>query len=203
MKKYLLSLAVLLVSYLAANSQACCNVVDGSGNRVVTTNGLCVTAPNLVAMAGCPDDADGDGVKDGEDKCPHEAGSVANAGCPELSEEETTILKNALEGVQFKTDSDELVGDSDAKLDQVVTILEKHEDFKLKISGYTDNTGDAAYNVSLSDKRAHAAETYIVSKGIDASRVSAKGYGAENPIAENETAEGRAKNRRVEFEIVY
>ncbi|MFY0601723.1 MAG: OmpA family protein [Cyclobacteriaceae bacterium] len=204
MKKTLLATALIgFLFVLETNAQVCCNVVDGSGLKVVTTNGLCVIAPNLVASASCADDADGDGVKDAVDKCPHESGPVENNGCPELSTEETSILKDALEGVQFKTDSDELVGDSNAKLDQVVALLNKHEDFKLKISGYTDNTGDPAYNVDLSDKRAHAAESYIVSKGIDASRVSAKGYGAENPIADNDSAEGRAKNRRVEFEIVF
>lgn len=203
MKKILTIAIIGLIVSWNSNAQVCCNVVDGSGLRVVTTNGLCVTAPNIVAMAGCPDDADGDGVKDAMDKCPHEAGTIENSGCPELSEEEVGVLKAALAGVQFKTDSDELVGDSNAKLDEVATLLNKHEDFKLKISGYTDNTGDAAYNVSLSDKRAHAAEKYIIGKGIDASRISAKGYGAENPIADNSTDEGRSKNRRVEFEIVF
>lgn len=203
MKKVLSILIVGFVFSLNANAQVCCNVVDGSGLRVVTSNGLCVTAPNVAAVFGCPDDADGDGVKDAMDKCPNEVGTAENNGCPELSDDEVGVLKAALAGVQFKTNSDELLSDSNARLDAVVALLEKHEDFKLKISGYTDNTGDANYNVDLSDKRAHAAEKYIVGKGIDASRVTAKGYGAANPIADNDTEEGRSKNRRVEFEIVF
>lgn len=204
MKKGLLTILTVFVLAMVVEAQVCCNVISSNGTTVMASNGICVTAPNLAGdfCAGGAD-ADGDGVADSEDKCPHEAGSAANDGCPELSEEEVTILSEALKGVKFKTDSDELVESSYARLDKVVTLLQKHPDFKLKISGYTDNTGDAEYNRSLSDKRAHAAEKYIVSKGVKASRVSAKGYGIENPVGDNSTAEGRAQNRRVEFELIH
>ena len=196
---------VLVLSLSSAHAQLCSNVVDGYGESVVSSNGLIVIAPNL-GGADCGEaeaDADGDGIADSSDECPHEAGPSSNGGCPELSSEELAVLKDALEGVQFKTDSDELIGDSNQKLDKVVGLLQKHPDFTLKISGYTDNTGDAEYNVQLSDKRAHAAESYIISSGISASRITAKGYGEENPVADNSTAAGRAKNRRVEFELIH
>lgn len=196
----------LVGSVCIAKAQLCCNVVTGSGLDVITpSNGLCAISPMMASAANCVKvaDADGDGIADDSDECPHEAGPAANGGCPELAEEEVNILKAALAGVKFKTDSDELIGDSESKLDAVVALLKKHPDFKLKISGYSDNTGQADYNLELSDKRAHSAEKYIISKGIAADRISAKGYGEANPIADNDTAEGRAKNRRVEFTLTH
>ena len=138
---------------------------------------------------------------DKDDKCEHEAGPASNNGCPELSEEEKTVLLEALEGVQFQTGKAVITRSSYTKLDNVYEILKKHPDFKLKISGYTDNTGNEQKNLELSDARAKAAKDYIVNKGIAANRINAKGYGIANPVATNATAAGRAKNRRVEFEI--
>lgn len=187
---------------MAASAQLCCNVVDGAGNRVVTTNGLCVIAPNLPSFSDCAPDSDGDGVADADDKCPNEAGLAANKGCPELNEDEKAVLKAALEGVHFETGKDVLTEDSKPKLHNVAEILKAHSGYKLKVSGYTDNTGDAALNLDLSKRRAEACKNYLVSDGISANRIMAEGYGAENPVADNSTAEGRAKNRRVEFTIV-
>lgn len=201
MKKIILLIAAFSAVNLV-DAQLCCNVVSANGQAVVTANGLCVVAANSLSEA-CTADTDGDGVLDTDDKCPSEAGDASNDGCPTLSDDEKTVLKAALEGVKFKTDSDELLPESDAKLDKVYELLSKHPDFKLKISGYTDNTGDADYNKGLSDKRAKAAKGYLVAKGIAASRITATGYGEANPVADNATAEGRAKNRRVEFDIVF
>ncbi len=69
----------------------------------------------------------------------------------------------------------------------------------MNIDGHTDNTGSAATNKTLSKKRAEAARTYLVGKGVDPTRINAKGFGKDKPIADNKTAEGRSKNRRVEF----
>jgi outer membrane protein OmpA-like peptidoglycan-associated protein len=78
-------------------------------------------------------------------------------------------------------------------------MLKSHSDLKLTIEGHTDNVGDAAANQALSDKRAAAVKAYLVEKGIDASRLEAKGLGATKPKAGNDTAEGRQTNRRVEL----
>ncbi len=189
-------MAILCVSMTTALAQTCCNVISG-GVAVVTSNGICVVNDG---GGGCLEaDTDGDGIADAEDPCPNEAGT--NNGCPELMDEEKEVLAAALEGVKFKTDSDELLPESFSKLDAVLELMKKHPDFKLKISGYTDNAGDADYNVALSDKRAHSAEQYLLSKGISASRITAKGYGEASPVASNDTAEGRSKNRRVEFDL--
>jgi len=192
---------ILLLTFLGAFSiqgalAQCCNVISG-GIPVVTSNGVCVLNSG---GGGCMEaDTDGDGIADSKDPCPNEAGT--NGGCPELMDDEKEVLAAALQGVKFKTDSDELLPESFSKLDAVLTLMKKHPDFSLKISGYTDNSGDADYNLSLSDKRAHSAEQYLISKGISPSRIKAKGYGEANPAASNDTAEGRAKNRRVEFEL--
>jgi len=196
MKKSILFAFMLMFGAISIKAQSCCNVVSG-GLAVVTTNGLCVVASG----AGCLEaDTDGDGFADSVDNCPNEPGE--NNGCPELNEDEKMVLMAALEGVKFKTDSDELLDESFNKLDAIVSLMKKHPDFNLKISGYTDNSGDADYNLTLSDKRAHSAEQYIIFKGIASSRIMAKGYGEADPVADNGTAEGRAKNRRVDFKLI-
>ncbi|MEM6644239.1 MAG: OmpA family protein [Bacteroidota bacterium] len=196
-KVALLSVFSLFLLCSSVVAQTCCNVISG-GIAVVSSNGICVVNSG---SGGCiEEDSDGDGFADAVDPCPSEAGM--NNGCPELMEEEKAVLAAALEGVKFKTDSDELLPESLPKLDAVLKLMQKHPDFDLKISGYTDNSGEASYNLSLSDKRAHAAEKYLLSKGISATRIMAKGYGEENPVATNETKEGRAKNRRVEFDLM-
>jgi OOP family OmpA-OmpF porin len=73
--------------------------------------------------------------------------------------------------------------------------------FNLKLAGYTDNVGSAAYNLKLSQDRADAIQTYLVSKGVSPEKIHAEGHGKANPIATNKTAAGRQQNRRVEFSI--
>ena len=81
--------------------------------------------------------------------------------------------------------------------------MKANSSFNLTIDGYTDNTGDADHNKELSYKRAEAAKARLIEDGISASRITTHGYGIANPIATNDTAEGRAKNRRVEFSISF
>ena len=175
---------------------------DSDGDGVKDSADSCPAVAGLTALAGCPD-SDSDGIADADDRCPKEAGIAANHGCPELDEETKIALKEALEGVKFQTGSDVITRASYGKLDHIVSVMETHSAYNLKISGYTDNTGDPDKNRTLSDKRAHAAEKYLISKGVDASRITAKGYGDANPIESNSTTEGRSHNRRVEFEIVF
>ncbi|MCK5656345.1 MAG: OmpA family protein, partial [Deltaproteobacteria bacterium] len=84
-------------------------------------------------------------------------------------------------------------------LDEVASILEKNPEMEVEVQGHTDNTGSATYNQWLSEKRAQKVKDYLVSKGIDSSRLEAKGYGLTQPVASNATEEGRAQNRRVEL----
>lgn len=106
-------------------------------------------------------------------------------------------LKNA----NFATGSSALTAETKSELNNVVAVLSAYDKVNLNVSGYTDNTGNAASNVKLSDARANSVLAYLVSKGVNASRVNAKGYGADNPVASNETADGRAQNRRIELSL--
>lgn len=188
MKKVLLSLG-LLVSSISFAQVTCCNVVDGAGLTVVDTNGACITAPNLPSYTGnC-------GLKTMVKEVP-----VTKM---ELKASEKAILAQALEGVKFKTNSDVLLPESLPKIDNVAELMKSNSAFHLTIDGYTDNTGNADHNKELSYKRAEAAKARLIEDGISASRITTHGYGIENPVATNDTAEGRAKNRRVEFLISF
>ncbi len=107
------------------------------------------------------------------------------------------------EKIQFQLDSDEIKSESFGLLDEVVAELKEHVEIKkLEIIGHTDSDGAEDYNQKLSERRAKAVLEYLVKKGIDAGRLSSKGMGESKPIADNETAAGKEKNRRVEFLIV-
>ncbi len=105
------------------------------------------------------------------------------------------------EPINFKYNSDALDAKSNATVDQVAAALKKYPNAKVRVAGYTDSLGNAAYNMDLSERRAHAVAERLVAQGIPAANVSYIGYGAANPIATNKTAEGRYQNRRVELEV--
>lgn len=109
--------------------------------------------------------------------------------------------KIALRNIFFDTGKSTLRSESNAELDRLVKLLKDVPGLKIEISGHTDNTGSATLNESLSQARAEAVVTYLTSKGIAASRLTAKGYGASKPVASNSTEDGRQQNRRTEFEI--
>jgi outer membrane protein OmpA-like peptidoglycan-associated protein len=107
-----------------------------------------------------------------------------------------------LTGVQFESGSDKLKSGSSAKLDEAVQILKDNASVRVQIQGHTDNMGDPEFNQALSEKRAVSVKTYLVSKGIDANRLETTGFGENVPLADNETADGRANNRRIEFRVL-
>lgn len=145
-------------------------------------------------------DSDGDGVMDNIDKCPNTFGSKANNGCPVVvTEEAKVVMAQALSGVQFDLGKATFQSVSYGLLDNVVAVMQQHPEYSLSIQGYTDNTGNAAANQSLSETRAKACYSYLVSKGIAATRLNYAGLGSANPVGDNKTAEGRKMNRRVEF----
>ena len=123
-------------------------------------------------------------------------------GCPKIVRfvgMELVILQQ----VQFQTGTAKLTGNSDEILSEVATVLKDHPELtKVEIQGHTDNKGVPLSNKKLSQSRADSVMKAIVGKGIDASRLTAVGYGQEVPIADNATDEGRAKNRRVQFKVL-
>ncbi|TNE73865.1 MAG: hypothetical protein EP333_06320, partial [Bacteroidetes bacterium] len=107
-----------------------------------------------------------------------------------------------LNNIFFEHDKSDLLSQSFVELNRLVSLLKANEEWKIEIGGHTDDTGSDAYNQTLSQKRASAVRAYLISQGISAERLTAKGYGESKPIASNETEEGKAENRRVEFKIL-
>lgn len=181
-----------------------CPEKDSDGDGVKDKFDQCPTVKGLAELAGCPDkDSDGDGIVDRSDKCPTVAGIKENAGCPEVKAEVKQVFKEALQGIQFETGSAIIKSTSNTILDKVVKVMNDNKEFNLLINGHTDNVGADALNLSLSQKRADAVKSYLVSKGINAAKMTATGYGETQPVSENTTANGRAQNRRVEFLVKF
>jgi OOP family OmpA-OmpF porin len=177
---------------------------DRDGDGVPDNLDLCPDQPGTPDLDGCPD-RDGDQVPDNEDECPDEYGPAENAGCPEtgpqveLSGDKIKIRGN----IQFETGEAEIQRQSYPLLDAVAKLMKEHPEVgAVRVEGHTDNRGSRAINVDLSARRARAVVNYLEEKGIPNRRLRAKGYGFDKPIASNDTALGRAKNRRVEFTII-
>ena len=175
---------------------------DKDADGIADPDDECPTEAGSTAMHGCPD-KDGDNIPDKDDKCPDVAGIAANKGCPEVKEEVKKVLATALQGIQFETGKDIIRPSSYGILNNVVKVMNENPEYKLSIEGHTDNKGDAAKNMDLSDKRANAVMKYIINKKIDSARLRANGFGATIPVASNDTEAGRSKNRRVEFKVEF
>jgi len=139
-----------------------------------------------------PKDSDGDGVPDNLDKCPNtpKGATVNEVGC--------WVCKD----LKFDFDKWDIKPQYYPCLNEEVDYLKSMPEMKVEIQGHTDNVGGQEYNQNLSEKRAMAVMNYLVSKGIAEDRLSIKGFGFSKPIARNDTAEGRAMNRRVQFKSI-
>lgn len=184
-----------------------CPDYDNDGDGIPDLQDQCPTDPEdrdgFQDLDGCPDtDNDKDGIADVSDKCPNNPETVNgfkdDDGCPDEKPQEIK-QKMILKGVNFKTASDELLEESYYVLEQVFNSLEAYTNVRVEIAGHTDNQGAADYNKVLSYKRAVSVMKYLEMRGITADRMIARGYGKEQPMATNNTAEGRALNRRVEI----
>ena len=116
-----------------------------------------------------------------------------------VSEEVKKVLDYALKGVQFELGSALLTTTSYSSLDEVATTLATNPELKISIEGHTDKVGNDAINLKLSEARANTCMTYLISKGISSERLKVVGYGSARPVADNDSEEGRSRNRRVEF----
>ncbi len=153
---------------------------------------------------GCPGDTDGDGILDNEDACPRAKGprndDPEKNGCPIVRIESGQI--KILERIEFATDSARILPVSEGLMRAVREMIQTHPELKrISVEGHTDNVGGAEYNLKLSRARAASVVKWLVDNGVDPHRLTSQGFGLERPIDVNTTAEGRQRNRRVEFHI--
>lgn len=185
-----------------------CAPSDRDNDHVVDTIDACPDTAGVQTAdplrSGCPADADGDGINDAADACPGAAGPRNAApklhGCPKARIEAGEIKIS--EQVQFATGSARILPQSDGLLREVADILSKHPEIELvSVEGHTDGAGKPQVNEKLSRDRALSVVMRLVDNGVTPRRLTARGFGSQNPIDDNATAEGRQNNRRVEFRI--
>jgi OOP family OmpA-OmpF porin len=194
---------------------------DSDGDGVLDAQDQCPnTPPNTpVDIRGCAKDSDNDGVPDVADRCPDTpAGTpVDQQGCPKDSDGDGVIDSHdqcpgtpagakvdargcwVLQGVRFDSGKATLAPSSGAVLQGVLVVLKKNPSLKVEIQGHTDSTGSKELNQRLSEARAKAVKAYFTASGIAADRLTVHGFGPDQPVASNDTKEGRAQNRRVEL----
>lgn len=185
---------------------------DDDGDGVSNDQDKCPTTPagRKVNAEGCEMDRDGDGIVDGADKCPLVYAKTSD-GCPvaaatpaspapaALAKPAAPAKQLVLEGVNFDTNQATLTQAGRDIIDQNAETLKQWADAKIVITGHTDSRGSEQYNLDLSFRRAQAVRDYLISKGIPATLLITRGLGEARPIADNNTAAGRSKNRRVEL----
>lgn len=171
---------------------------DQDGDGITDADDLCPTEKGDISMKGCPD-KDGDKLADNIDQCPEVAGPIENKGCP-YEKDQVAIMEKA-DNVYFELGKDVIQNNYSDALNQVAELMKKNPNYTLEIEGHTDNTGDAAKNMDLSQRRANTIKKYLVTKGIDEKRLTAQGFGDTRPLVPNDSEENKAKNRRVEFKV--
>ena len=174
---------------------------DTDTDGVADKDDECPNEQGAVDNKGCPwADSDGDGVTDNIDTCPDEAGSIENNGCPELSNEVVQTINELATQINFAAGTDRIQGKAVVEsLNEIKTLLDNNPDGNLIIEGHTSSDGQSESNLLLSKMRAAAVKDFLVKLGVNPDRLKTEGYGEERPIADNETLEGRALNRRVQF----
>jgi outer membrane protein OmpA-like peptidoglycan-associated protein len=182
---------------------------DRDGDGVIDRDDDCPDVRGVASAVpgqnGCPPDHDGDGILDQLDACPTLAGLTdpdpTKNGCPLAFIERDQIVIN--KRIEFAFDSANLLPESYPVLAAVASVLREHREIGvLLVEGHTDEIGTAAYNKQLSQRRAASVRAWLIKDGIELARLLDAGFGRERPIDTNSTADGRQRNRRVEFHII-
>lgn len=182
---------------------------DRDGDTVKDADDFC---PDVfgVPPRGCPqvclDDNDADGLPNPEDKCPEDPenrnGFEDDDGCPDEIPPELDQIAGVMEGIYFDNDMDVIKPESRPVLDNAVDVLKRFPEIRVRIVGHTSSPGGYRHNIDLSHRRANSVRRYLVEHGIDGSRLETDGVGPDQPIDTNDTKEGQARNRRIEFTIL-
>ncbi|MEX1366073.1 MAG: OmpA family protein [Nannocystaceae bacterium] len=183
-----------------------CPIGDADGDGFLDDVDQCVDEAG-VEPDGCPiRDTDGDGILDDTDECVDEPettnGFEDGDGCPDEVPEEVKKFTGAIEGIYFQTAKAEIRKTSERKLSEAAKVLAAYPEIRVEISGHTDDRGKRPLNMKLSADRAEAVKTWLTEHGIDAARITTRGAGPDEPVADNGTKDGRSKNRRIEFKIM-
>jgi outer membrane protein OmpA-like peptidoglycan-associated protein len=181
-----------------------CPEADNDEDGLADADDMCPEQDGPNENRGCPDsDKDGDGVVDRLDNCPDQPGRSTFKGCStkqlvSITPSQLKVFRN----VQFGSGGTSIARRSRKLLDQVANVIRAHPEFvKVRIEGHTDDRGGDDSNKALSQQRAQAVTDYLISRGVEAKRLEAVGFGEEKPLFSNRTASGRKKNRRVEFNL--
>jgi len=181
-----------------------CPLIDTDGDKIQDKYDHCPKIAGPVENDGCPYvDTDGDGIFDKDDWCPMTPGVAENNGCPVIEEEEQEILNTAFSNLEFETGKSIIKESSYESLNELAKLMEKKTSWNLLVEGHTDNVGRPASNMALSKNRASAVKKFLTNKGIATERITVKWYGETKPIGDNNTEEGRQKNRRVEMTVIF
>ena len=181
-----------------------CPYPDTDEDGLLDKDDDCPNTPGPKENNGCPyKDTDGDGLLDKDDDCPQTAGPVENKGCPVIEEEDQEVLNTAFDNLEFETNLDIIKNPSKPALIELANTLKLKPDWKLQLTGHTDNVGDDDANMLLSKNRGESVKRFLMQNGIDEGRIKVLFYGEGKPIADNDTEAGRQKNRRVEFKIIF
>ena len=173
---------------------------DTDGDGIIDSEDSCPTVKGILEMKGCPD-SDGDGVADKDDNCPNVAGPIENKGCPLKQKRNIDELMKKKKLV-CETGKNDITAASKIVLQEIAQVLKEEPTWTIEFAGHTDNVGEAAMNLQLSKKRSETVRNLLISYGVEASRIKANYFGETKPIADNNTPEGRTKNRRIDFKFV-
>ncbi len=180
--------------FAAAGDEIYANTgMAGFVESVFLATAVSAPAPPPAAPPAAPLDSDGDGVTDDRDQCPGtpRCATVNEVGCW------------VIQGINFDFDKADIKPEYTANLNQIADCFNQYPDIIFEIQGHTDSKGKAAYNQKLSERRANAVMEYFISQGVARDRLKAVGYGESDPVASNDTDEGRAQNRRVQIDIIH
>ncbi|HWB81248.1 MAG TPA: OmpA family protein [Nannocystaceae bacterium] len=182
---------------------------DRDGDGVLDKDDFCIDVFGTQPR-GCPevciDDNDGDGIPNPEDSCIDDPetrnGFEDGDGCPDEVPPELEQIAGVMRGIEFDTDKDNIKEGSKKNIDNAVSVMKKYPTLKVKIIGHTDSQGGYRHNIDLSQRRAASVKRYMVENGVEDDRITTDGVGPDQPIDTNESADGRSRNRRIEFIIL-